>query len=139
MEPIYIASLASFMVGLFGYIIVRFWILPISRYLRVKGRLASDIKVLLEMSQAPAGPQNNDRAQIQDRRVAVGRHCSDLATIYQNDLPYWYQLYLESKKEQPVEAVQYSMRLVNTREQEHVLRQANEIKQLLRLNGKFTK
>ncbi|MFC1826194.1 hypothetical protein ACFLYZ_02230 [Thermodesulfobacteriota bacterium] len=132
MEPIYIASLASFMVGLFGYIIVRFWILPIGRYLKVKGRLASDIKVLLEMLRA-AGPQNNDGTQIQDQRVAVGRHCSDLATIYQNDLPYWYQLYLESKKEQPLEAIQYSMRLVNTREQEHVLRQANEIKQFLRL------
>lgn len=132
MEPIHIASLASFMVGLFGYIIVRFWILPISRYLKVKGRLASDIRVLLEMSRA-ARPQNNDRARIQDRRVAVGRHCSDLATIYQNDLPYWYQLYLESKQEQPLEAVQYSMRLANTREPEHVLRQANEIKQFLRL------
>ena len=138
MEPIYIASLASFMVGLFGYIIVRFWILPIGRYLRVKGRLASDIKVLLDMSRS-AGPPNNDSAQIQDRRVAVGRHCSDLATIYKNDLPYWYRLYLESKKEQPLEAVQYSMRLVNTRKQEHVLRQANEIKQLLRLNGKSPK
>lgn len=133
MEPIYIASLASFMVGLFGYIIIRFWILPIGRYLKVKGRLASDIKVLLEMSRAAAELQNNDGTQIQDQRVAVGRHCSDLATIYQNDLPYWYQLYLESKKEQPLEAVQYSMRLVNTREPEHVLRQANEIKQFLRL------
>jgi len=121
------------MVGLFGYIIVRFWILPIGRYLKVKGRLASDIKVLLEMSRAAAELQNNDGTQIQDQRVAVGRHCSDLATIYQNDLPYWYQLYLESKKEQPLEAVQYSMRLVNTREPEHVLRQANEIKQFLRL------
>jgi hypothetical protein len=138
MEPIYIASLASFMVGLFGYIIVRFWILPIGRYVKVKGRLASDINVLLDISRA-AGLQNNDDTKMQARRNAVDRLCQDLAAIYQNDLPYWYRLYLESKKEQPIEAVQYSMRLVNTREQEHVLRQANEIKQLLGLNGKFPK
>ena len=137
MEPIYIASGASFMVGLFGYIIVRFWILPISRYVKVKGRLASDIKRLLETQQT-TGPPNNDRTQIQDCKVAVGRLCSDLAFIYQNDLPYWYQLYLTSKQEQPLEAVPYSMRLANTREQEHVWQQANAIKQFLRLNGKVT-
>ena len=137
MEPIYIASGASFMAGLFGYIIVRFWILPINRYGKVRGRLASDLRLLLETSPS-AGPHNNHRPLIQDRKEAVGRLCSDLAAIYQNDLPYWYQLYLASKQEQPLEAVPYSMRLVKTREPEHVRQQADAIKQLLRLNGNVT-
>jgi len=132
MEPIYIAALISFIVGLFGYIIIRFWILPINRYLKIKGRLSSDIRALLDMLRAEQ-PQNNETAKIQARRVSVRRHCSDLVSIYQNDLPYWYRLYLESKKEQPLEAAKFSMRLANTREQEHALRQANEIKRLLRI------
>jgi hypothetical protein len=65
--------------------------------------------------------------------VSVRRHCSDLVSTYQNDLPYWYRLHLESKKEQPLEAAKFSMRLANTRQPEHALRQATEIKCLLRI------
>lgn len=129
---IYIAALISFILGLLGYIIIRFWILPIGRYSRIKRRLASDIGALLDMLQSER-PQNNEGAHIQDRGVSVRRHCSDLISIYQNELPYWYRLYLESKKERPLEASKFSMRLANTRKQEHALRQVNEIKRLLRI------
>jgi len=78
-------------------------------------------------------PQNNEGARIQDRGVSVRRHCSDLVSIYQNDLPYWYRLNLESKKEKPLEAATFSMRLANTHKPEHALRQVNEIKRLLRI------
>ena len=132
MEPIYIAALISFIVGLFGYIIIRFWILPINRYLKIKDRLSSDMNALLDMLRAEQ-PQNNEAAKIQSRRVSVRRHCSNLVSIYQNDLPYWYRLYLESKKEQPLEAAKFSMRLANTRKQEHALRQVTKVKQLLRI------
>jgi hypothetical protein len=132
MEPIYIASLISFIVGLLGYIIIRFWILPIGRYLTMKRRLASDIRALLDMLQTER-PRNIESSQIQDRGVSARRHNSELISIYQNELPYWYRLYLESKKERPLEASKFSMRLTNTRKQEHALRQANEIKRLLRI------
>jgi hypothetical protein len=56
-----------------------------------------------------------------------------LVSIYQDELPYWYRLYLESKKEQPLEAAKFSMRLANTRKQEHALRQVTKVKQLLRI------
>jgi hypothetical protein len=134
MEPIYVAALISFMVGLLSYIIIRFWILPIGRYLNFKGRLASDIWAFLDLLQ-PDRPQNNESSQIKDIGVSVRRHCSDLISIYQNDLPYWYRLYLENKKEQPLEASTFLMRLSNTRKQEHGLRQANEIKRLLRIKA----
>jgi hypothetical protein len=132
MEPIYIASLISFIVGLLSYIIIRFWILPIGRYLRIKGRLASDIVAFLEILQAKR-PRNKESSQIQDQGVSVRRHSSELISIYQNELPYWYRLYLESKKERPLEASKFSMRLANTRKQEHALQQENEIKRLLRI------
>jgi hypothetical protein len=134
MEPIYVAALLSFIAGLLGYIIIRFWILPIGRYLKIKGRLISDIGALLDMLQ-DGRPQNNQGAQIQDRGASIRRHCSDLVSTYQNDLPYWYRLNLESKKEQPLEAARFSMRLANTRQTEHALRQASEIKRLLRIKS----
>jgi len=132
MEPIYVAALLSFIAGLLGYIIIRFWILPIGRYLKIKGRLASDMRTLLDMLQDDR-PQNNEDTRIQDRGVSVRRHCSDLVSIYQNDLPYWYRLNLESKKEKPLEAAKFSMRLANTRKPEHALQQVNEIRGLLRI------
>ena len=132
MEPIYLASLISFIVGLLSYIIIRFWILPIGRYLRIKGHLASDIVAFLDILQAER-PRNNESSQIQDQGVLVRRNSSELISIYQNELPYWYRLYLESKKEQPLEASKFSMRLANTRKQEHALRQVDEIKRLLRI------
>ena len=132
MEPIYIAAFISFVVGLFGYIVVRFWILPIGRYIRVKDRFASDLRTLLDMLQDEQ-PYHTENSQIQDRRVSLRRYSSDLVSIYQKELPYWYRLYLESKKEQPLEAAEFSMRLSNTRKLEHAFRQADEIKGFLRL------
>ena len=132
MEPIYVAVFISFVIGLFSYIVVRFWMLPIGRYIRVKNRFASDLRALLDMLQAEQ-PLNTENSQIQDRQVSLRRYSSDLVSIYQDELPYWYRLYLESKKEQPFEAAESSMRLSNTRKLEHAFRQADEIKGFLRL------
>jgi len=131
-EPIYVAAFFSFVFGLLGYIVVRFWILPIGRYIRVKDRFASDLRTLLDMLENEQ-PYHTENSQIQDRRVSLRRYSSDLVSIYQKELPYWYRLYLESKKEQPLEAAEFSMRLSNTRKLEHACRQADEIKGFLRL------
>jgi len=132
MEPIYVAAIISFVIGLFGYIVVRFGILPIGRYIRVKSQFDSDLRALLDMLQAKQS-RNTENSQIQDRQVSLRRHSSDLVSIYQDELPYWYRLYLESKKERPLEAAESSMRLSNTRKLEHAFRQADEIKGFLRL------
>jgi hypothetical protein len=131
-EPIYVAAFASFVVGLFGYIVVRFWIFPIGRYIRLKSRFASDLRTLMDMLQAEQSG-NTGNPQIKDRQISLRRNSSDLASIYQKDLPYWYRLYLESKQEQPLEAADSSMRLSNTRNLDHAFRQADEIKGFLRL------
>ena len=132
MEPIYVAASVSFIIGLLGYFIVRFWILPIGRYIQIKGRFASDLRALMDMLQAEQ-PYNTENSTIKERQVSLRRQASDLVSIYRNDLPYWYRLYLESKKEQPVKAAEFSMRLSNTRRLEHAFRQADEIKGFLRL------
>lgn len=132
MEPIYVAVFISFVIGLMGYFVVRFWILPIGRYIQVKGRFASDLGTLLDMLQVEQ-PCKTENPQKQNRQVSLRRHASDLVSVYQNELPYWYRLYLESKKEHPLEASESTMRLSNTRKLEHAIRQADEIKGFLRL------
>jgi len=127
-----VAAFFSFVLGLFGYIVVRFWIFPIGRYIRLKDRLAFDLNTLLDMLQDEQSYQT-EKSQIQDQRLSIRRHSSDLVSTYQNKLPYWYRLYLESKNEQPLKAAESSMRLSNTRKLEHAFRQADEIKSFLRL------
>ena len=132
MEPIYIAAIISFVIGVFGYIIVRFWVLPIGRYIRVKNHLTSDLRALLNMLPTEQS-ENTENIKINDRQVSLRRYSSDLVSIFQDELPYWYRLYLNSKKEYPLEAAEFSMRLSNTRKSEHALKQVNEIKGFLRL------
>lgn len=132
MEPIYVAAFISFLIGLLGYIVVRFWILPVGRYIKVKSRFAADLRALPDMLKTEQSP-NAKNSRIRGRQVSLRRHSSDLVSIYQNELPYWYRLYLESKKERPLAAAESSMRLSNTRNSEHAFRQANEIKGFLRL------
>ena len=132
MEPIYIAAIISFVIGVFGYIVVRFWVLPIGRYMRVKSHLASDLRALLNMLLTEQ-PENTENSKIKDRQVSLRRHSSDLVSIFQDELPYWYRLYLKSKEERPFDAAEFSMRLSNTSKLEHALKQVNEIKGFLRL------
>ena len=132
MEPIYFAAFISFVLGILGYIVVRFWVLPIVRYIGIKSRFASDSKALLNMLQTEQKHNTKD-SKIKDRKISLRRHSSDLVSIYQNEMPYWYRLYLESKKEDPLEAANASMRLSNTHQLEHASRQADEIKKYLRL------
>jgi hypothetical protein len=132
MEPIYIAAFISFVIGVFGYIVVRFWILPIRRYIRVKSHLTFDLRAFLNMLPTEQ-PENTEISKIQERQVSLRRHSSDLVSIYQDELPYWYRLYLKSKEERTLDAAELSMRLSNTRKLEHALKQANEIKGFLRL------
>jgi len=53
--------------------------------------------------------------------------------FHQDELPYWYRLFLNSKGERPFDAAEFTMRLSNTRKLEHALKQVNEIKGFLRL------
>jgi hypothetical protein len=132
MEPIYIAAIISFVIGVFGYIVVRFWVLPIGRYIRVKSHLTSDLRALLNMLPAEQ-PENTEDSKIHDRQVSLRRHSSNLVSVFQDELPYWYRLYLNSKGERPFDAAEFTMRLSNTRKLEHALKQVNEIKGFLRL------
>ena len=128
MEPIYIVAIISFFFGVFGYVIVQFWLRPIFRYRQLKQQVASDVKEYARAVSA-GGP---DKAA-DDRQAALRRHSDELSSSYSYDLPPWYRLVLQRRGESPVEASGYLMKLSNTRNPEHAKAHVEKIRASLKI------
>ncbi len=101
----------SFMVGVCGYIIVRFWIIPISRYRRAKrymlNRLQAVLASLPQDAEAPKG-------SIGKKTLRDLRRCGvNLVDLYVDELPHWYRLVLMTRGESPQKAAEPILRLEN--------------------------
>ena len=112
MDPIYWAALASFIAGACGYIIIRFWILPIVRYRRLKTELRHHLGKLYgllpeEDTQAPIAAMGKKRLKEMRRRMMR------LVDLHDHDLPYWYRLVLVTRQESPQQASETALRLEN--------------------------
>ena len=112
MDPIYWAALFSFVAGASGYIIIRFWVIPIVRYNRVKRQLLKCLGHLFallpeEDSAAPKGSLGKKRLK-EMRRLMM-----KLVDLNDHDLPYWYRLVLVTRKESSRQASEVIMRLEN--------------------------
>lgn len=106
-SPYILAAGASFLAGVFGYIIVRFWIVPISRYRRAKRASAQAISDLRNA----AGGHDAEAAK-KACRVAADR----LSESYSVNVPPWYRMVLAQRNESPVEAAKDLLALANARE-----------------------
>ncbi len=106
MNQLYLAAAASFIAGMCGYIIVRYWLIPIRRYRKVKSKLVAEIdqldRLLREQGDggAAAGPGSGLRAK------AV-----KLLDLHRYELPYWYRLVLVRRRESPENAFAAIMKL----------------------------
>ena len=105
-SSILIAAGASFIAGLTGYIIARLWVKPMVQYNITKrkiGRSLSQCGILLEVlgdGQGRVQWKSGEDASLKKAR----RHAMDLATCYNEKIPYWYRLFLDSRGESPAEA-----------------------------------
>lgn len=100
-----VVGAASFLTGMLGYIIVRLWIRPIVRYLAAKRRLDAELARYLARTQVtvePAGPGKAKRPVV--ILQLARRHAMELVTCYTTQIPYWYRLLLDSRRESPAEA-----------------------------------
>ncbi len=102
-----VAAGASFLAGIFGYIIVRFWALPIIRYRRAKAQAEDALTQLLA-----ADGKSEMAAAKKACRVAADR----LSELYSADLPPWYRMVLDQRSESPVQAATDLMTLSNTKD-----------------------
>lgn len=107
MEPIYLASLISFVVGAIAYIIIQFWIRPILQFKKVKKKVISVLHTFDRTTTLKNQGPNTDRSKL------LRQYSMELSDCYNIDLPYWYKLLLDSRKESPVEASRHLMSLAN--------------------------
>lgn len=98
-----VAAGASFVAGVFGFIIARYWVKPLVRYNVVKRRLErclDDYLKWIGTSEAAATRSRTAAGILREAR----RHGMTLVACYTRDLPYWYRLLLESRQESPMAA-----------------------------------
>ncbi len=112
MDLIYWAALASFIAGVCGYIIARYWIVPIGRYRRIKQRFFKNLdsyaqKLPADEAAKPAVPDAKMLLQ------SIRQTGMQLIDIYNGELPYWYRLVLITRHESPLEVSDQCLRLGN--------------------------
>jgi len=119
MEALLAVAAASFGLGALGYLIVRFWIIPIRRYRLIKGRLCRGLAACSAGAPVDASHFGSQAVQLSD--------------LYNADLPPWYRMLLGRRRESPIEASRHLMRLAATRNPEHIRRRAEQVRRTLRL------
>ena len=136
-SPLLIAAGASFIAGLLGYIIARLWIKPIVRYNITKRKLDQELTRYLAQMNQSTGPdepvaQNRDAMILRTAR----QHAVDLVSCFGSEIPYWYRLLLESRKESPTEASGLLTNLSKIRNREQVKNRIERARTIMGLNGK---
>lgn len=128
-----IAAGASFIAGLLGYIIARLWIKPIVRYNITKRKLDQALTRYIAIIKDVAGTENQEKPNRDDTTLRMARkHAIDLVSCYGADIPYWYRLLLDSRKESPAEASGLLTNLQKIRDQEQV---RSRIDRVLKIMG----
>ena len=132
-----IAAGASFVVGLLGYIIARFWIKPIARYNITKRKLNHELTQYLAQMTDTVGPE---KKKTHSRGNETGRtarkHALNLVTYYGEDIPYWYRLLLDSRKESPTEALVLLTTLSKIRDPEQIIDRIDSVRKKMGLRNK---
>ena len=136
-SPLIVAAGASFIAGLLGYIIARLWIRPIVRYHITKRKLDHElIRYLTQMNEST----EPDEPVAQNRNAAVLRtarqHAVELVSCFAAEIPYWYRLLLESRKESPSEASGLLTNLSKMRNSEQVKNRIERARTIMGMNGK---
>jgi hypothetical protein len=135
MDPvIYAIALVSFLAGSFGYVSVRFVLLPIGRYRRIRRQIARML-VRINRETATGGETAGFLPAKGGNATTIRQLSRTLSDCFTDQLPHWYKLHLTQRRgESPIEASKNLMALANTRNNNHAVRQMEKIKQHLRID-----
>ena len=132
MEPIYFVAIISFVSGSLGYIILQFWIRPILGYRKIKNKVALTIKFYYKSK------NNKDigekiKSQMKEWSKTNRQNSVELSESYNENLPNWYKMFLDSRGESPIDASKHLMILSNTNNYEHAEKHIEGIKNYLKM------
>ncbi len=130
MKSITIAAIIGFCLGSAGYIIFRFWLLPIRRYQQIKDQIAESIRDHeLKLSNEKTFKLSPDQSKICYKQAVA------LTDSYYDDLPHWYRMVLNNRKEYPESASKNLKALAsNNRNPDHARSRIYNIKNNLNLS-----
>lgn len=113
MESIHWAMALSFILGACGYIIIRYWIIPIMRYKKNKADLKQHLQTCIRGLPEGAEGKSMKKALEKKSLQEIRRLGMKLVEIHDVDLPYWYRLVLMTRKESPLNAREPILKLEN--------------------------
>ncbi|MEZ4526856.1 MAG: hypothetical protein R2941_13135 [Desulfobacterales bacterium] len=122
LDPLLMGGIVGFTLGTFGFIIGRFWILPISRYTKIKNDILAVLKTYSLNKSKDADSEKADK-----RPDALRKLSAALSDSHDLDIPLWYRMVLANRKEFPVEAAAHLMTLANTKNEEHIKNRIHKI------------
>jgi hypothetical protein len=135
-----IAAGASFVAGVMGYIIARLWIKPIVSYNITKRKLDSQLnRYLAQMPEGPAAMnESNDSSAGGDALGMARKMAMKLLSHYNDEIPYWYRLFLDSRQESPTQASGLLTNLRKIKDPQKRRSRIEAAKKELKLHGKKT-
>ncbi len=128
MNPLIIGALISFFIGMFGYVLVVFWLRPVAGYRNVKRRLAKDLN---------AGERDKEGKPVYSKEALKAlkpvwkQHAAAVTAVYEERLPDWYKLTLKRRGESPMDAAKHLMALANIQNPQHAANRIAEIRACL--------
>ncbi|MDD2388137.1 MAG: hypothetical protein PHP23_00165 [Desulfobacterales bacterium] len=129
MNSIYIGAGASFILGASGYFIVRYWLMPIFRYRKIKQGIVQTLSFYDSLNvETFTGP---DKQRLKNISRKLRQYAAQLSTCYNESLPYKYKLYLNGNNESPLEASKALMALANIKQVDHAIKRADSIRNYL--------
>jgi hypothetical protein len=132
MEPIYFVAIISFVSGSLGYLILRFWIRPILGYKKIKNKVALTIKYYYK-SKNNKNIGEKIKSQMKERSKTNRQNSVELSASYNENLPNWYKMLLDSRGESPIDASKHLMILSNTSNWDHAEKHIEGIKNYLKI------
>jgi hypothetical protein len=126
-----VGAVLGFLIGVFGFIIVRYWIRPVSAYGRLKRRIADAVERHLALAAGPS--QSRQKTDFSESQKRLRKMAQELTDTFHNDLPHWYRIRLRSRGEMPPEAAAGLMQLSGSRQADPARKGAEKVRGLLHL------
>jgi len=134
MNSMHFAATFSFLVGVLGYIITRFWLRPIGQYKKQKHSLKNELD-LFEGLLDQYDIQTWKEATALDLLQSVRKAAAVMTEVYTTELPYWYKLVLGRRGEAPIKAAAPILALSNIRHPEHARIRLQQVRKALQISS----